>query len=64
MIATTPHYLFHNNYIVNNIMSIPTSIGNNLNKIIIFFKSVHITITIKQITNNVNFHIKYNKKVE
>jgi hypothetical protein len=29
-------------------MSIPTSIGNNLNKIIVFKNLVHITIIIKQ----------------
>jgi hypothetical protein len=29
-------------------MSIPTSIGNNLNKIIVFKNLVHVTITIKQ----------------
>jgi hypothetical protein len=48
MIATIHHYLFHYNYIVNNIMSIPTSIGNNLNKIIVFKILVHNTITIKK----------------
>jgi hypothetical protein len=48
MVATTHHYLFHYNDTINNIMSIPTSIGNNLNKIIVFKILVYITITTKR----------------